>query len=428
MKSTLITVCSLVFFISVIKGQHVPVPAAPQTQAIVIKGAIAHLGNGQVIRNSAVAFENGKITFVGGANDRREYPNHKEIDANGKHLYPGFIAPNTNLGLSEIGAVRATQDSREIGTYNPNIRSIIAYNTDSEIQPTVRSMGTLMAQIVPNGGRISGSSSIVNLDAWNWEDAAYKTDNGIHLRWPSAFSFSFRQRRMAQNERYGEQIQEIENYFKEAKAYSENASPEQKNLKFEAMKGVFDGSKTLFIHANAAQTIQESVVFAKKQGISPVIIGGRDSWMITDFLKNNDVAVILGETHSLPRRQHGDIDQPFKTPAQLEEAGVLFAFSGGGNWQNRNLGFQAGQAIGYGLDYEAAVKGLTLNTAKILGIDQTVGTIEEGKDATIFISDGDALDMRSANVTHAFIQGREIDLNNKQKMLYNKFQQKYQTR
>jgi imidazolonepropionase-like amidohydrolase len=404
----------------------VPTPAPNQSQPIVIKGAIAHLGNGQVIENSAIAFENGKITVVGNANDRRAYPNHKEIDASGKHIYPGFIAPNTNLGLVEIGAVRATRDYSEVGSFNPNIRSIIAYNTDSEIQPTVRSMGTLLAQIVPQSGRISGSSSIVELDAWNWEDAAYALDNGLHLRWPSSYSYSWRQRRLDKNERYNDQLEETKSFFKEAAAYMKKASSTTKNLKFEALRGIFSGGAKLFIHTNTAESIEASVKMAKSYGITPVIIGGRDAWMITDFLKNNDVSVILGETHSLPNRQHGDIDQPFKTPAQLQKAGVLFAFSGGDNWQNRNLGFQAGHAVSFGLEYEDAVKALTSNTAQILGVGKTVGTIAEGMDATIFVSEGDALDMRTATVTHAFIQGKEIDLDNKQKQLYKRFQTKYE--
>lgn len=426
MKPTLQSLIFFSFLFLNLHAQHVPTPAPTQAQPIVIKGATAHLGNGEVIENSAIAFENGKITVVGSANDRRAYPNHKEIDASGKHIYPGFIAPNTNLGLIEISAVRATRDFSEVGSFNPNIRSIIAYNTDSEIQPTVRSMGTLLAQIVPEGGRISGSSSVVELDAWNWEDAVVKMDDGIHLRWPSSYSYSWRQRRMDKNERYGQQLEEIKSFFKEAEAYTKKTNVETKNLKFEAMRGVFDRSKKLFIHTSTAESMEASVMMAKNHGITPVIVGGRDAWMITDFLKNNNVPVILGETHSLPRRQHGDIDQPFKTPAQLQEAGILFAFSGGDNWQNRNLGFQAGQAVGFGLEYEDAVKALTSNTAQILGIEKSVGTIEEGKDATIFVSEGDALDMRTASVIHAFIRGKEIDLDNKQKQLYKRFQTKYE--
>ncbi|RMG78249.1 MAG: hypothetical protein D6714_18420 [Bacteroidetes bacterium] len=426
MKPTILTLLFFLCFASLLPAQHVPAPAPKQTRPIVIKGATAHLGNGQVIENCAIAFDEGKITFVGSANDRRAFPNHLEIDATGKHLYPGFIAPNTTLGLLEIGAVRATRDVGEVGTFNPNIRSIIAYNTDSEITPTIRSMGVLLAEIVPQGGRIPGSSSIVELDAWNWEDAAYKTDHAIHLNWPSAYSYNWRQRKMSKNDRYAGQVKEIESFFKEAAAYTKKENPEPKNLKFEAMRGLFDRSVKLFIHADDAAAIESGVMLAKEHGMSAVIVGGRDAWMVADFLKESDVPVILGETQSLPRRQHADIAQPFKTPAQLQDAGVVFAFSGGGHWQNRNLAFQAGQAVGFGLKYEDAVKALTSNTAQIMGIGKTVGTIAEGMDATLFISDGDALDMRTANVIRAFIRGKDIDLDNKQKQLYRRFQKKYE--
>ena len=422
----LLFVCS--FFAFHLAAQHVPVPAPVQTQAILIKGATAHLGNGQVIENSLVAFEQGKITYVGNAADKRGFPDHREITASGKHLYPGFIAPNSTLGLSEIGAVRATRDDDELGAINPNIRSIIAYNTDSEIIPTVRSMGVLLAETTPQGGRISGTSSIVQLDAWNWEDAAYATDMGIHLNWPRTSSWSWRDRRVSKNEKYAEQVQEVEDYFKLAEAYHRNPSPERTNLRFESMNGLFDGNKKLFIHANEVAPIQEAVLMMEKFDMTPVIVGGRDSWMITDFLKKYNVPVIIRSTQSLPGREDADIDQPFKTPAALQAAGLLWCFQHEQYWQQRNLPFQAGQAVGFGLAYEDAIKALTSNTAKILGIDKTVGTIETNKDATLFISEGDVLDMRTSKVTHAFIQGREIDLDNKQEMLYRKFQMKYKKR
>jgi imidazolonepropionase-like amidohydrolase len=409
-------------------GQNVPVPSPAQAQAVVVMGATAHLGNGQVIENSVVAFEQGKITVVDNIAIKRGFPNHKQIDGTGKHLYPGFIAPNTTLGLQEIGAVRATLDNRELGQFNPNMRSIVAYDTDSEITPTVRSMGVLMAEVVPQGGRISGASSVVQLDAWNWEDASYATDFAIHLNWPSSTRFNFRRRQVTKNENFDDQLRDLEHFFLLAQAYHQKASPETVNLRFEAMEGLFDGSKRLFIHTNNVKSIQEAVLFAKKFQITPTIVGGADAWMITDFLKNNGVAIMLESTQRLPSRADEDVDQPFKTPAMLHDAGVLFCQGHKGFWQNRNLAFQAGQAVPFGLPYEAAVQSLTLNTAKIMGIDKTCGSIEVGKDATFFLSRGDALDPRTAKVTRAFIQGREINLDNKQEILYRRFQQKYKGR
>jgi imidazolonepropionase-like amidohydrolase len=405
-----------------------PAPAPPQKGKIAILGATAHLGNGKVIANSLITFENGKLLVVADMTGIRIDQNSfaKIINANGKHVYPGFIAANTALGLNEISAVRATRDDREIGNLNPHIRAIVAYNTDSKVTPTIRSNGMLMAQIVPGGGRIDGQSSVVQLDAWNWEDAAYKMDDGIYLSYPSMVSWSWRTRSVSKNKKYAEQLQEVEDYFIEAHAYSKNKKLSSKNLKFEAMRGLFDGSKNLYVKTNAAKSIMEAVLLFKKFNITPVIVGGVESWMVADFLKKNNVPVMLSKVHDLPGSEDTDIDQPFKTPRMLQEAGVLWCFQMDEVAQSRNLPFQAGHAVGFGLEKEAAIAGLTLNTAKILGIDKTAGSLEVGKDATLFISSGDALDMRTNQVEVAFIQGREIDLGTKQKDLYKKFKTKYE--
>ena len=426
MKPTLSLLLSF-FLLNISFGQYVPVPAPAQSVPVLISGATVHLGTGTVMENADVAFAEGKITAVV-PSGTQQFPNHRVIEAKGMHVYPGFIATNTTLGLQEIGAVRATNDNRELGQFNPNIRSLIAFNTDSEITPTVRSMGVLMAEVVPQGGRISGSSSVVQLDAWNWEDASYKPDFAIHLSWPSSSSYNWRQHRMERNERYAEQLREVESFFDQAQAYSQTPEHERVNLKFEAMRGLFDGTKKLFVHANTVQAIQEAVLFAERYALIPTIVGGRDAWMITDFLVEHKVPVILDSTHRTPAREDEAVDQPFREPAILQEAGVLFCQSHEGFWQYRNLAFQAGQAVAYGLPYEEAVKSLTLNAAKILGIDDTCGSIEPGKDATLFISQGDALDMRTNKLTHAFIQGREINLDNKQEMLYRRFKKKYQNK
>jgi imidazolonepropionase-like amidohydrolase len=408
-----------------------PTPAAAQSESILILNATAHVGNGQVISNACIGFENGKITLIGDGTlikyDASRYK--KVIDAKGKHVYPGLIAPNTPLGLIEVQSVRATMDAVEIGDYNPSVRSLVAYNTDSHILPTIRSNGVLLAQVVPQGGRVSGSSSIVELDAWNWEDAGYSIDEGMHLRFPTVYTFGFDPINgfsQKKNENFVKDITDAEGFFREAKAYNEKAAPSPKNLKFEAMRGVFTGKKTLFVHANAAKEITEGVAFGKKFGCKTVIVGGRDAWMITDLLLSNGVAVILEETQALPSRNDDDIDQPFKTPAMLKKAGVEFCMSVSGYWQQRNLAIMAGQAVGFGLDKEAAIAAITSSTAKILGIDKTVGTLETGKDATLFISEGDVLDMRTSIVTQAFIRGKALDLDTKQKQLYRRYKTKYE--
>ena len=418
----------LSLFITSIQAQTIPV-APKQDSIIILMNGIAHLGNGEVIENSAIGFENGKITFVADARTiRLEQSKAKIINIAGKHVYPGLIACNTNLGLSEIEAARATQDAREVGDFNPNIRSIIAYNTDSKVIPTVRSNGILLAQVVPQGGIISGSSTVVQLDAWNWEDAQYKTDEGIHLNFPSFYSYHFNEDggSIGVNEHYADEVQNIRNFFDEAKAYTQTTTHETINMKLEAMRGLFDAKKKLFIHADGVKEITAAVLFAKSYNMSCVIVGGSEAWKCTDILVANHVSVILGRIQSLPGSDDEDYDLPYKTPALLKKAGVDFCLSMDGFWQQRNLPFLAGEAVAYGsMTPEEALMYITSNAAHILGIDNTTGILSEGKDANIIVSDGDILDMKTINIIYAFIQGREINLDNKQKDLYEIYKEKY---
>ena len=431
MKKLIILFVFIQVFIVSPSAQSIPLPAEKQSEAILIMNAKAHIGNGKVIESALIAFESGKITLIADSKltkvDLTKYK--KIINAEGKHVYPGFISMNTDLGLVEISAVRQTVDHTEIGEMNPSVRSIVAYNTDSQVPPTVRSNGILLAQITPNGGIISGQSSVVELEGWNWEDAAYKFDEGMHVSFPSMFSggFDFMTGTFAQrkNENFAKQIGDLEQFFGEAKAYTEKGVVSPKNLKFEAMRDLFSQKKTLYIRANLAKEITEGVLFGKKYGCKTVIVGGKDAYLITDILKSNNVAVILDETQALPTRTDDDIDQPFKSPAMLQKAGIPFCLSVNGNWQQRNLPLMAGQAVAFGLAYEDAVAAVTSVPAKMLGIDKTVGTLENTKDATLIISEGDIFDMRTSKVTHAFIRGKEIDLNNKQKDLYRRFKTKY---
>lgn len=400
------------------------VPAPVQQRPVVILGATAHLGNGTVIENSVVAFRNGKITDVGDATKAVDTTGAEVIMATGQHLYPGFIAPNTTLGLTEIGAVRATRDDNEVGTITPHARTIIAYNADSQIIPTVRSNGVLLAQIVPTGDLVPGTSSIVQLDAWNWEDATYAADNGLHLNWPST-TLPSRQDNDKASERIVQELDAVTHLFTEAQAYSTTPSHVPLHLPFEAMRGVFNGTKKLYIHADKAKDIMAALHWAQRFGITPVIVGGDEAWLVADALHNNNIPVIITQTHHLPSHAHDDIDMPYKLPFLLQQAGVLFCIAGSGNWHQRNLPFEAGTAVAYGLSKEEALMAITLSTAKILGISSSVGSIEPGKDATIFISSGDALDMRTSVVEKAFIQGRTIDIDDKQKALYRKFKTKY---
>ncbi|MGB0861587.1 MAG: amidohydrolase family protein [Saprospiraceae bacterium] len=416
-----------IFALSVFQfAQAQQTPAPEQSGAIMVVGATAHIGNGTVIENSAIGFDKGKITFIGKASEANQ-AGHKVIDAKGKHVYPGLIGGNTSLGLVEIEAVRSTRDNAEVGAFNPSIRSVIAYNTDSRVTPTVRSNGVLMVQVVPSGGWISGQSSIVELDGWNWEDASYKTDDGIWMAWPQPYARSgwwAEPGGVSANKKYQEQIRTLKDFFKDAKSYIDG-EPKVKNLKFEAMRGLFDGSKQLFIKTNYVKAIMSAVEMAEEFGVKYVIVGGQDAWQMTDYLKKHNTRIMLSKTQRLPNRDHEDVDQAFKTPVALQKAGIEYCIMFNDAWQVRNLPFQAGQAVPFGLSKEEALSSVSLNVAKILGIDKTVGSLEKGKDATLVVSNGDILDPLTNQVTHAFIQGKAIDLDNKQKKLYRKFKAKY---
>ncbi len=412
---------------------QIPAPGKKQDKSILLLNGYAHLGNGKVIENSAVGFKNGKITLVADARTIKINPQDFDtiIHIEGKHIYPGLIAPNSTLGLVEIEAVRATRDFSEVGEFKPNVRSIVAYNTDSRITPTVRSNGVLMAQITPRYGLISGMSSVVQLDAWNWEDAAVKTDDGIHLNWANMYRSSgwwAEKGGISKNKKYQEQYSKVYRYFQEAKAYAAESNYAEKNLEFEAMRGIFDGSKTLFIHADFSKEIEEAIAFKKYFDIPKVVlVGGYESYLLTDQLKENNIPVMLRRIHSLPEYDDDAVDLPFTLPKKLFDAGILFCLENSGDMeamQTRNLPFYAGTAAAYGLDKEQALQLITLNTAKILGIDSFCGSIEPGKDATLFVSDGDALDMETNNVILAYIQGRKVNLDNPQKYLYRKFKAK----
>ena len=407
-----------------------PTPAPEQSESILIEGGTAHIGDGNVIENAAIGFDKGVITFVGSADQADKEKYKQVIDATGKHIYPGFIAPNSTLGLQEVGAVRATRDQYEIGTFRPNVRSVIAFNTESEITPTVRTNGVLMGQITPRGGVVSGTSCVVQFDAWNWEDAALVMADGIHMSWPSMHHKHRKDGKseLKRRKTVDQKLQEIQHFFAEAAAYSKGSGDLQ-DLKFEAMKGLFDGSLGLYVHANDIKQINEAVQFKKQFNIERMtIVGGYDSHLCADLLRDNGISVMIRRVHELPRFEGDDVDLPFKLPKLLTDEGVLFCLENSGDMEQmgtRNLPFYAGTAVAYGLTYEQAVQSITLNTAKILGVDDRVGSLETGKDATIIISDGDALDMMGNEISHAYIRGRSIELDNRQFQLYRKYKQKY---
>ena len=413
-------------------GNAQQTPAAQQTKSIAIIGATAHIGNGEVIENSLITFNNGIIQNISEYTGSENFSEMEVINAFEQHIYPGFIAPNSTLGLIEIDAVRATDDEEEVGSWNPHIRSLIAYNAESKVVESMRPNGVLMAQITPRGGRISGTSSVVQLDAWNWEDAVVKKDGGIHLNWPSTLSQGRssmgEETGLKSNPKYNSQTEEIEAYFKQSKASSNNNKGTQ-NLPFNAMNGLINNSKTLFIHVNDEKGIIDAVEFSKKHSISKtVIVGGYETYKLAAYLKENKVSVLLQRVHSRPNNDDHDYDLPFKMAKLLVDNGVTVALETSGDMErmnSRNLPFYAGTTVAYGLSKEQALQLITLNTAKILGIDANYGSLKVGKSATLFVSKGDALDMRTNHLTNAFIDGRKISLETHQTELWKRYSKKY---
>lgn len=411
---------------------QVPQPApAKQEKPVLIIGGTIHTATGKVIPNGVIGFAQGKITFVGeSAAAPADRSGMEVIDARGQHIYPGFILPNSRLGLVEVESIRATADFDEQGEYNPNVRSLIAYNTDSEHIAAYRFNGILMAEAAPVGGVVSGTSSLMNLEGWNWEDAAHSKDVAIHLNWPGMqkvrFDWESFSRTSESNPDYAKSVDELGVFFDDAIAYSKIAGREV-NLKMEAMQGLFTGTQTLIIHSAKAKEVVDGVHFAKSKGVQRIAVAcGDEAISIAGFLKDNNIAVILPSIHSLPVRDDEDIDLQYAQAAYLSKAGVKVAFSHSGSLgTGRNLPFYAGTSVAHGMDPEQALQALTINPARILGVESKVGSLEVGKDATLFVSAGDALDFRTNKLSAAFIGGRRIVLDNKHEDLYYRYSGKY---
>jgi imidazolonepropionase-like amidohydrolase len=406
---------------------------AQNKKRILLKNAIAHIGNGQVLDNSYVSIKDGKIDMVADARVTKIDPSQFDttIDLSGKHIYPGLIAPNCILGLQEAEAVRQTSDYYEVGEFNPHVRSLIAYNAESKILETVKANGVLYTQSTPRGGRIAGTSSILATDGWNWEDAVIKVDDGVHVNFPNTIQkhgWWAEPEPSDKNPKYTEQVNELTTFFNNAFAYYNTKNVTDKNLRFEAMKGVFDGTKNLYIRADYVKDIIGAINFSKKFNIKKlVIVGGKDSHKITKLLKENNVAVMLNRLHDLPDLPEAETDLIFKLPYLLQKDSVLFCLQNQGDMEAmnaRNLAFLAGTAAAYGLTKEQALQSVTLSSAKILGIDNLVGSIETGKLASLVVSEGDILDMKTNKIILAYINGRSIKLSNFQNDLNKKYSEK----
>lgn len=399
-----------------------------ESNKILLKNGTLHVGNGETMESALVAIEDGRISFVKNA---LAYSYDVEawdtiVELNGRHIYPGFVAPNSTLGITEIDAVRATRDFEEVGAYNPHVRSQIAFNVESKVISTVRTNGVLIAQVTPRGGIISGSSSVMKLDGWNWEDATISKDDGIHLNWPRTLQNHGRER----SDKYDEKKQEIYAFFEMASAYARSTqNAETFDARLAAMRDCFKGKQRVYIHADELQQLVDVIEFAKAFKLKfPVIVGGYDAHLIGRKLADAKIPVMLLRPHSLPWNEEDDIDLPYKLPFLLKENGVKFCIQNEGDMEAmnaRNIPFLAGTAAAYGLTDEEALSAISLWSCEIMGIEKDYGSIEKGKSATLFVSDGDALDMRSNNIFLALVDGKFMSTENSQTRLYEKYRKKY---
>ena len=398
-----------------------PNPAPAQKNPIAITNATIHTATGTVLNNASLVFENGKITQINGS-----IPSNAEvINAQNKHVYPGFILVNNTLGLVEISATNATVDYREANDISPEVRSLISFNTDSHVIPVIRSNGVLLTQPVLKHGTLSCTSSIMQLDAWNWEDAVVATDNVLHLSWPEIFRIDDEKRNKEFQTRRTEKIKELTSLFQRAQQYDKQ---QVKDYKLNAIKPVFENRK-LFVEVSGANETLEVIAWANKLNLKNVVLIGESNLVgVLDDIKKSNFPLIIKRVHSLPVNSSDSPRLPYEFAKLVQDKGILYGldYSGDMEYQNsRNLPFLAGTTVAYGVEKEKALQSITINLAKMLGIDKNYGTLEVGKSATLFISEGDALDQLTNNVTEAFIDGRKINLDNQQKELYKTYQEKY---
>ncbi|QDT13847.1 amidohydrolase family protein [Stieleria marina] len=409
---------------------HDQVPGKQQQRPIVIKGATIHTVDGPTIENGSVLFEQGKITAVGKA---VVVPAKAiEIQAGDMHVYPGLIEPITDLGLREINAVEETSDTTERGERNPNVKSWVAVNPDSELIPVARAGGVLTAMTAPRGRFLRGQTAVINLDGWTVADMTLLSPAGLYVdwRWMEPTDQDDKKRIAKRTERH----EEFSALIAEATRYGEgrqaNPSDTPTDVRLESLLAVIAGKYPLIAQANDQATIESAIAWAQSHQLKLIIYGGYDAPHCAELLINYDVPVIVGSVYRLPMRRNDAYDTAYTLPARLQTAGIRYCIGGagagspGGAAAARNLPYHAGNAVAYGLSRNQAVRSITLSAAEILGVADRIGSITVGKDATLVIADGDILET-STNIVQAWIGGREVDLGSRHKTLYEKYRKKY---
>jgi len=414
-------------------------PPPPQAEALLITGATLHTVSGDVIVNGSMRLEKGRIVAIGGPETATEPRDARVVSLRGKHVYPGFISANSVLGLSEVGAVHATDDTVEVGPINPNARALVALNPDSEIIPVTRANGVLAELAVPQagpGGLITGTSALVQLDGWTWEDMSLSPVVALHVELPpmrfnpALFPPPLDARLDELRKASARRLRLLETAFEDAAAYrlaKANGETRRTDARWEAMLPVFDKTSPVFIDADDIAQIRYALGLAERFGLRLVIVGGSDAWRLASVLRDRQVPVVITGVHQLPGRRDDAYDTAFRLAARLSQAGVRFCIARGANGfdtpHDRNLPYEAGTAVAHGLDPVEALRAITLYPAQILGVADRLGSLEPGKLASFVVTDGDPLDIRT-HVERVFIQGREIDLANRQTRLNDKYRER----
>jgi len=351
------------------------------------------------------------------------------IDSTGQHIYPGFVALASTMGLTEVGSVVMTEDIDEAGSISPEARAGVAINADSWAIPITRRNGVLTCGVMPAGGRIPGRASVVRMDGWTWEDMALVPDAGLVINWPRMGPFGSEDSKRA--EAAAEQLAELDELFDATAAYLDarhNDSGIETDLRLRAMAGAVLGTSRVFINANSLAQIESAVAWAVHRKLDFLIVGGHGAAGCLELLKRHDVPVAVTAAHRMPGRRDLSYRETYELPAKLEAAGIrwclTYAPSSWTNASQRNLPYEAAACIPHGLSPEAALRSVTLSPAELLGLGDELGSIEIGKRATFFLTDGDALEP-TTRVLAAYIDGRKLDLTDKQTALDAKYREKY---
>ena len=415
-------------------------PVKCSAESILLMNAIVHTVSGETYTNGDVLIDGGKIEAV--LHGKRRVISGKSIDLKGQHLYPGLIALDSALGLSEIESVRGTQDTTEVGDYSPDVQSWVAINPDSELIPVTRANGITHAEPVPQGGVVAGMSALMALDGWTAEQMIIKHPAALHIFWPDMeldtrpkeqFKDASKFKSLeGQGKERQAKLKALDDFFLEARAYAKARAVAAKNGKsdsginppWEAMLPVVNGEIPIMVHANDIRQINAAVKWAQTNDYKIVLVGGRDAWRVAGLLAARKIPVIYEFTFNQPERDHDSYDVNFKAPEVLRKAGVTVAFSNGSDSFHaamaKNLPYAAAQSVAFGFPESEAIKALTLYPAQLLGVDRRLGSIEPGKEATLFICDGDILDIRS-NVKRMWIAGKEVSLESRHTRLYEKY-------